>query len=899
MSNTFLRVDILLQAIDKATAPIKALMGNQGRLAAEVNTLTERQRTLQQVQSNIDSYRNLATQTRATGDALKAAQDRVKTLALQMRGTREPSAEMQQAFAAARQSAAALKEEYGALRQKKHALQGSLRQSGVDTQNLASHQRLLKRDLHATSDALATQQKKLDAINQRKATRQANAAGHQEAIEHNSRRAGMGQSLLAAGGAAGIAGALVFKPLQAFADGEQSAAELKAAMLEAGGTVGPAYEALRAQAEALGKALPGSAETYEALFRQLISQGMSAQAVLDGGGEAAAHLAIATHASAAEASSVVGLFDRFKLKGNDLLMATDQVQRLVHAGQKISEVKSGFEAVLPTLNALGVNSKDAITQLTPLFAMTGSAGEAYNKLVTQSMDGKKVDKANTLLKGSGIKLDFTDSKGQFAGVDHMMAQILKLNQLKPVQRTSVLSSLFGDDKDVSRVLKVLGEGGEPGLAEMKAKLARQAAMKERVAIQLETLKHQWETASEGGAEVLSKMGETIAPDAKAASEMITQLTGRISAWISENPALTAGIIKVAAGVALVIVVVGGFLVALAGVLGPMLIVRASFAGMLPSITTLSNGLGWLMRGFGLIGGGFFKLMGLLRVVFAALMANPILAIVGLLAMAALYIWNNWDTLGPKFWALWDSIKAGAGMAVDWVVEKWHALVSWFSGLGDSLMEAGGRLIDGLLSGILERWEALKTTLSGMVEGLKSLLGLGDATLKLQAELPDKAPALPGPPAGLPAVPPTPPGVPPAPAAGPSLPPKPPLPAASLPATPLASHPLRTRSADRVPALPGRLAGALSPPVPSTLAGQPTGASPGLTPPVSRPQGPLRAAPPVGAGTTVNQPITIQVTPTPGMNEQALAQMIGRQVQQALARQAAAAPPRRAALYDQE
>jgi hypothetical protein len=31
-----------------------------------------------------------------------------------------------------------------------------------------------------------------------------------------------------------------------------------------------------------------------------------------------------------------------------------------------------------------------------------------------------------------------------------------------------------------------------------------------------------------------------------------------------------------------------------------------------------------------------------------MMANPILAIVGLIAMGAIYIWQNWETLGPKF-----------------------------------------------------------------------------------------------------------------------------------------------------------------------------------------------------------------------------------------------------------
>jgi len=40
-----------------------------------------------------------------------------------------------------------------------------------------------------------------------------------------------------------------------------------------------------------------------------------------------------------------------------------------------------------------------------------------------------------------------------------------------------------------------------------------------------------------------------------------------------------------------------------------------------------------------------------------MMANPILAVIGLIAAGALYIWQNWETLGPKLAALWDSFSS--------------------------------------------------------------------------------------------------------------------------------------------------------------------------------------------------------------------------------------------------
>ena len=47
-----------------------------------------------------------------------------------------------------------------------------------------------------------------------------------------------------------------------------------------------------------------------------------------------------------------------------------------------------------------------------------------------------------------------------------------------------------------------------------------------------------------------------------------------------------------------------------------------------------------------------------------MMANPILAVIALIAGAAIWIWSNWDWLGPKFAALWNSFKAGMQRCVE-------------------------------------------------------------------------------------------------------------------------------------------------------------------------------------------------------------------------------------------
>ena len=67
----------------------------------------------------------------------------------------------------------------------------------------------------------------------------------------------------------------------------------------------------------------------------------------------------------------------------------------------------------------------------------------------------------------------------------------------------------------------------------------------------------------------------------------------------------------------------------------------------------------------------------LRVLAVAATAHPIIALITLLAAAAGTIWANWDTLGPKFTALWYKIKAIFQSGVQYVVDKLNSVKQAF------------------------------------------------------------------------------------------------------------------------------------------------------------------------------------------------------------------------------
>ncbi|MDP0858881.1 phage tail tape measure protein, partial [Klebsiella pneumoniae] len=104
--------------------------------------------------------------------------------------------------------------------------------------------------------------------------------------------------------------------------------------------------------------------------------------------------------------------------------------------------------------------------------------------------------------------------------------------------------------------------------------------------------------------------------------------------------------------------------ALASILGPMAIVRVS-AGVLG--IKFASAFGLIKQ---VIGGAGQAILWLGRL----MMANPILAIVGLIAMGAIYILQNWGTLGPKFTAMWDAISSGVSRV--WTVIKRTISSKW-------------------------------------------------------------------------------------------------------------------------------------------------------------------------------------------------------------------------------
>ncbi|WP_063808540.1 phage tail tape measure protein [Burkholderia cepacia] len=595
MSDRSLRLEVVLKALDQASRPIREIAGANRTLAKDLRDSRARIKELSDTQRRIGEFREMRAGLDNTSTKLSAAKARVKELAKSLRDSGPPSQQMISELEKARQAASKLGASFKKQSASVDELRGRLARAGVDTRNLSEHERTLRSSIDSTIGAMTRQQSKLADLTAR-TKRLADAREKMNKTkELAGAMAGTGVKMTAGGAAIGAA---TLVPVSEYAKAEDSATQLASALMRAGGVVPPEFERINALALKLGDRLPGTTADFQDMMTMLTRQGISAQSILGGMGEATAYLGVQLKKSPAEAAEFTAkLQDATRTTEQDMLSLTDVIQKAFMLGVDDNNMLNGFAKLGPAMDTIKQKGIEGAKALAPLLVMAdqsgmegSAAGNAYRKVFQLGMDGKKVAKANKQL-APAQRLDFTNGKGEFGGLDKMFAQFEKLKTLNTQKRLGVLKEVFGDDAETLQVISLMIEKGKAGYDEVQAKMAAQASMQERVNKQLGTLKNLWEAAGGTFTNGLVALGEAIAPEVKAVVEWLGELAGRLGEWVRENPRLANGLMKVAAATAIILAALGGLTLALAAVLGPLAIVRFS-------MTTLGIRGGGLARAIG-------------------------------------------------------------------------------------------------------------------------------------------------------------------------------------------------------------------------------------------------------------------------------------------------------------
>ena len=724
-----LRLEVLLAAVDKVTGPLKAIQTGSrataqalGQTELALKQLATQQKALskfEQERDRLDNARSMLDQAKAVGAN--------RTIVKQLTADYEKQLQVVK------------------------TLQTSMVAKGWG--NATVDQRSLASSIQQANTQLDQQRRKLEQQRQVEERLSALRDKHSAAMM---KVAKWGGAALGAQMAGQKMGSWVQQPVQQFADAEQASTQLQVAFMTAGGGASPELKEITDLAQKLGDRLPGTTADFINMMTALKKEGMSAKTILGGLGEASANLAVLLEMAPQEAA-------QFGAKMQDALQATegemmgilDMMQRSHYAGADARYMLAGFGNMAPVLSIIKKKGLEAMQTLSPLMVMMnqagmtdgGSAGNAIRKVYQHTMDAKKLAKANAAVRAAGgnFKLDFSDGKGEFGGLDKMFAQLEKLQGFTTMQRGTIIKELFGDDAETLRVLNQFIEKGVGGYQETVTKLKEQADLQERVNKLLGTYKNIVDSAQGSFTNLLVDLGETIAPEVKAIVAWLGELAVSMKSWVKENPQTAKTLMLVAAAGAALLTVMGTLGIALAGVMGSLAMARmlsgrfllnlvglraaggaaAAGTGMAaravqwlvsawgafkavgvagifrsigPAVTGVLSHFSSLRGMLGVLRGGF---MGLLRLVFTFARANPIAAVVLGIAGAVAGFAAHWDKIS-EFWdkSQWWNLAKEIWAAIEWGLNAASmGLYGFFMGMA-------------------------KKALGAVWEGMKSAVGMG-------------------------------------------------------------------------------------------------------------------------------------------------------------------------------
>ena len=688
---TDLKLNILMQAADKVSAPFRRMMQSSSQLKGQLGEAAGKVRDLERVSGNIQSFRDLKVAARQNSTALAAAQERAQQLGQQMSSTDKVTRKLRSEFSAARKEVDRLKHAEQQIAQSTTGLRNKLSAAGIDTRRLGDAQRKLKSDLDSARMAADKQAKALDRARQK-----TNALANARSKMQNTMQL---QANMALGGAAGMAaggGALMLGGRMASAginfDEQMSAVGAIARIDKAS----EAYNALKQQAQDLGATTSFSASEAAGGMQFLAMAGLKANEILKAmpGTLSLAKAGATDLAEASDiASNIMSGFDKDASEMGrigDILTST-----FTRSNVNLSMLGETMKYAAPVATKFG-SSIEEVAAMSGLLGNVGiqgsQAGTALRALFSRM--SKPPKEAADALSELGVAT--ADADGNARNIVDILSDVSKASaNLGSAERLASFTAIAGQEA-AAAMATLVDQAGNGSLKGFIDEVTNSMGESTRVAKQMGDnaagdIKGFW-SAVEGMNISLTQTNDApLRSLIQSATEVVRSVTG----WVRENPKLAGGLVKVAAVTAGLVFTGGLLATTVAGLLGPFAMAKFAFTALGIKAGMLGSGMGLVGKGIGLVGTvgkiAFPIVSGGIRAIGMALAANPILAIIMAIATAAFLLYQYWEPIKTFFVELWDGIVSVFGVVWDWITSKLQALASPIKWLSDAI---GGLFGDG-------------------------------------------------------------------------------------------------------------------------------------------------------------------------------------------------------------
>ncbi|WP_445672426.1 phage tail tape measure protein [Pseudomonas inefficax] len=727
-----LRLRLLLDTVDKATAPLRQINKGGQETARALKATRDRLKELNAQQKDVGAWRQQNAQARETAKALDAARAKVKQMGREMSALDNPTKKMTAEFQAAIRATNELKQQQKDEQEALRGLQRRLGEAGIDTRKLNQHNAALRQQMTQTNHTIEQQEARLKQL----AVAQRKAAQAKERLEktqdHAGKMAGAGAAGIAAGAGMAVAGAAVLAPqLEVAHQGSRIAAQ-SGESTDQGKRYSDLIRNIRADGQSsdiaeIGDAVAAAKSTLGAL-------GSLGDKELDSAARKALDLSKVMELDVAESIQMVGI-----LMKNGLASSSDQAFDLVAAGlQKVStqmrgEIPEILHEYSTHFRGMGFTGSEAMSLLINMakqgkFALD-KTGDAIKEFSIRGSDMSKTSQeAYASIGLNATKMSSAIAKGGPSAREALTKTANALLRIKdPAERANAAIALFGtpvEDLAIDQIpdfLKALA-GGTAALGDITGAADKMGkTFRDNLSGDLDKLTGTWSGMI--GALVDGQNGPL-----RELVQTVTGILGASRAWIEANPELASSLAKGAAVVAVLVAGMGALTVAMASILGPFALARygmSMFAiqggAMLPVVGKLVGALsGTLLTA---IRGVSIALWGLATNPATLAIAAAVAAIAG----AGYLLYQNWDQVKAYFSNSWAEIKAGFSGGISGILTVlanfspigliYQAFAGVLNYLGVDMparfTEFGGMIISGLVKGLTASFGAVKDAISSI------------------------------------------------------------------------------------------------------------------------------------------------------------------------------------------
>lgn len=711
MSNN-LKLQVVLSAVDKLTAPFRSAQESNKRLASAVRQSRDSLKKLNQQASQIDGFRKIKQQLTSTQQAYQSATQRVATLAKEIANTENPTKKQLEAFKKAQREAGQLKTKYEQLQQSAQRQRSALQANGISTNQLGQAQRRLNSDIERTTQQLHRQENQLRRSAEQERRMAAAKSQYQKTLDVRNKMAGTGATMTATGAG------MLYSAKQTLMPGyEFNVGMSKVQALTRLDKNSDEFKMLREQARELG--------ATTAFTANQVAQGQAFYAMAGFKPEQIKNAMPGTLAMSLAGDIDLGttadigsnILTGFGLSSDEMSRVSDTlVGVFTRANVNLAMLGDTMKFVAPPASSLGVD-------LETTAAAAGKLGDAGIQASTagtslKSIFGRLAAPTSEVSKAlKEINLKTTDSKGNFREFTEILVELDKKTKgMGNAQRAGLFKKLAGEEAFSS--LMVLADQASTGslqklIAELKASKgeAQKVAgtMTDNLSGDMKNLQSAWEDL---GIQIFDGIDSPL----RQISQSITRVISKVGVWMKENPELAKTLTMIGLAIAGIITTLGILSLSIAAMLGPLAAAKLSL-----SILGIKGGsaLTLLLKPIKLLGSAFLGLG-------KAMLANPILLAIAAIAGAFYLVYKNWGTIGPYVYKVWDTVKKYTAIAwqalKDTIKSAWEAIKYIFfnwTPLGLIIKHW-----DSIVSYTQTTWTMIKTKISDVWEGIKTTLKNG-------------------------------------------------------------------------------------------------------------------------------------------------------------------------------